>query len=346
MKKLVFTTQFLLLLLLVSCGDKSRYVEITHSDSAIKLTAEESLTNSSFSDDSDCRERIAEILCLVNPPDENNPYATMYNRPCLEEGVEFKNIFQAHYDQAHPVIKKLYCSLEKIWIENQLSTTAYATPIYDNSDTLVAAGIGIKKEFLLASPKLGDWFTEKEVTSYGNEKNALSFKTKKNNHSAVYYALNHEFGHILDYANKLNQYETPCGSMTNTKDCQPTQDSWSVLSWKNASQINQENDHPLFRDLCFYQCGGEYISIEKAPLIFEALFKTNFISTYSTINPKEDWAETFAVYLETLDEKLDLNVETPKKTFNLSSHFNSHNLKSKRMFIEKFLNSNIKYPGN
>lgn len=302
------------------------------------------LFNVSESLATDCRERISQIVCLVDPLDESNSFTTAYNRPCLDGGEKFSKIFEKHFDQSHSVIKKMYCSLEKIWIENELSTTAYASPIFDQSDNLVGAGIGIKKEFLLEAPGLSSWLSQKDNSSYGNT-SAVTINTKKNTHSAIHFALNHEFGHIFDYANKINRYDGPCNAVVFPQDCRPASGSWTHLSWKNAKESNETNNHPLFKRLCFYQCGGEYLANDSAVIIYEELMKTNFASTYSTLNAKEDWAEAFALYLETSGKDLEISATTPLKTFDLSKHFNSHRLKEKRLFIEKFLDSEIIYPG-
>lgn len=310
------------------------------------------LGNNAFADNAlfslqECRSRIAEIICIVDPVDYNNPFANQYNRPCLNGGEKFEAIFQSHFDHSNVVIQKMYCSLEKIWIENSLNTTAYASPIYDSSNNLVAAGIGMKRDFLENPLKLNIWFSQKENSSFGQSVDFFKFSTDltDKNFNAITYAINHEFGHIFDYANKINQYDDDCQLDINPMGCKPKSGSWGELSWLNAKVAKDLNQSQLLSALCFYNCHGEFLEQNKSKLLFEALFKTNFQSTYATINPKEDWAEAFALYLATKSSGLKLKVSTNGKEYDLTEHFLSDRLKSKREFIEKFLKHPVKYPG-
>jgi hypothetical protein len=74
---------------------------------------------SAFSQE-ECRQNIADIICLVDPVDENNPFANLYNRPCLPTEAKYVSLFQRHFDHARPLIQKMYCTLEKIWIEKEM----------------------------------------------------------------------------------------------------------------------------------------------------------------------------------------------------------------------------------
>jgi hypothetical protein len=296
---------------------------------------------------SECRSRIEDIICVVDPVDYNNPFANQYNRPCLDGGEKFIKIFQSHFDQSKPIIKRMYCSLEKIWIENTLSTTAYASPIYDSANNLVSAAIGVKRDFLENPLELNMWLAQKENSSFGPESDLFKYSAAlaDKKYKALSYAINHEFGHIFDYANHLNRYDEDCQLEINPKACVPAPGSWGEISWASATNFSQANESKLLSSLCFYNCHEEFLNPSTASPIMESLLKTNFQSTYATVNPKEDWAEVFAIYLATKDSGLKLKALTKNHEYNLTEHFLSDKLKAKRAFVEKFLNGYIKYPG-
>lgn len=294
----------------------------------------------------DCRKHIAEIVCPVNPVDTDNPYATRYNRPCLPGSKKYIKVFQEHFDHSNAMIQKMYCSLEKIWVENSFLTTADASPIYDESNNLISAAIGISKVFIENPPSLDNWLSMKEEMSFG-KKVIIQYKTNlsKKKYAAVHYALNHEFGHLFDYANKLNRYNEDCNLLINPEDCKPQAGSWGEISWMNGKTSLPSNNFSIGAELCFYTCHDEYMDSLKSSLLFDSLTNSGFQSTYASVNPKEDWAEAFALSLAIKEENLTWEVETLGKKFNMRAHFDSELLAKKRKFVSQFLNSKFIYPG-
>ena len=287
-----------------------------------------------------CRDRIAEIVCVVDPVDYNIPFSTQYNRPCLDV-PGYADIFEKHFDQSKDLIKKMYCSLEKIWIENEVSTIAYATQILDNSNRLVAGAIGVSRKFLDEKPTFDILLSRKEAASFGSESIELfkySSKLSINQNFAIFYVINHEFGHLFDYANKLNDF-----SNCDNDDCRPTVGSWGEISWLNNESQLEKNEFPLELQPCFYACNN-FLDIKNSKKIFSKLLESDFPSTYASFNPKEDWAEMFALHLA-VEENFDWQVETQGHKFDLQAHFYSSKLDSKRAFVQKFLLSSPRYPG-
>lgn len=275
----------------------------------------------------DCRSKISDLLCLVDPVEESNPFADRYSRPCLEGAKKYEALFTRHYDRSSPLIREMYCSLDKIWIENESLTTAYAVPIRDHSNILVAGAIGMSRKFLDEDPSLETWMTNKEASSFGGAKVFKYAVRMKKRLSAVDYALNHEFGHIFDYANDI-------------------QESWLPLSWESSSTTKEEYHFPLRRELCFYQCGGSYIAMDRSQELMEALTALPFVSSYATVNSKEDWAETFAIFLAVEEKGLAVKVRVNESTKDLNVHWQSERLRSKKEFFKRFKGSSIRYPGN
>ncbi|MBY0414861.1 MAG: hypothetical protein K2Q18_11880, partial [Bdellovibrionales bacterium] len=235
----------------------------------------------------------------------------------------------------------------KIWIENTLGSTAYATPFYDMANNFVSAGIGISRDFVENPKSINDWFSQKEGSSFGKNPDLFLYNTYHHkNFTSLHYALNHEFGHIFDYANRLNRYEGQCSLVSNPEECIPSIGSWGEISWKNGKTPKKEHDFFLRESLCFYQCGGGSMDPKDSSVVMDSLLLTNFQSTYASINPKEDWAEAFALYLGLKEANFSWEVSTQGKVYNLKKHFLSSKLKGKRDFLDKFFKGPIKYPAS
>jgi hypothetical protein len=297
-----------------------------------------------FAGQKECKPKLADIICVVDPVDFNNPFATLYNRPCLSGGEKYIPIFKKHFEQSPKMIRKMYCSLEKIWIENSLPTTAHAAAITDNSNEMVAGAIGINRSFLESHLTIDKWMSLKDETSFGGSHDYASSGTglitysthqKGKKDSAIFYAINHEFGHLFDYANKLNRY---------AEDGKPEKGSWGEISWLDMKTPRPEDQLQLPAELCFYLCQNEFLNPSEAKQLFNSLLKTGFQSTYATVNPKEDWAEAFALTLMSQEKGFTLKVKTSENEFDLAEHFRSDKLKEKREFVKKFMSSKLKYP--
>lgn len=261
----------------------------------------------------DCREKISDVVCLVDPVDDSNPYADRYSRPCLDGTEKYIKTFERHFDSSSQLIQRMYCSLDKIWIEKSLHTTAYAVPIKDYSNQLVAGAVGFSQKFIDADPKIESWLQEKEESSFGKNNFISYIVSNPKKMSALHYAINHEFGHLFDYANNIQEIWPKDESFT-----------WA-------------------RELCFYSCAGDYLSPTKAKDVFKSLLISPFPSTYASTGPKEDWAETFAL-IHAQDEKgLRLKVKIDNDIFDLAGHLESPLLKQKRDLFRQFIRS-PKYP--
>lgn len=274
-----------------------------------------SLSNASAS----CSDMIINSLCIVDPVNENDPYSNQYSRPCLPGGEKYEKIFRDHYKRSSSLIRKMYCSLEKIWIENDLHTTAYAVPIRDESNKVVAGAIGISRKFLDENPSLQSWMEKKENSSFGGS-SVFKFQIKtRKKISAVDYALNHEFGHLFDYANDIQK------------------------SWTEIKNIGLG---PIQKELCFYQCGGNYIAENRGTELMNELLQSTYVSTYASVNSKEDWAETFALYYASSDKGLQIKTQTSESQFDLHQHMNSDVMSEKLNFYRAFIKGSIRYPAD
>lgn len=283
-----------------------------------------------------CRQHIAKAVCWVDP----SPLGVQYDRPCLSGGEQFIAAFEGHFDRSSDIIKKMYCHVDRLWVEKETDATAYASPIMDRyGGKMISGGVGVRQEVVEQLATFDHWLSWKEETSFGGDLSTtkttmglINYVSNRPSKDFFFdYVMNHEFGHLFDFANDINERFT-------TSD-------WSRLSWKTPAKPNSANDYPLRDRLCYYFCNGNYIDKSDSASIFSGLMKTNFISTYASRHPSEDWAETFAHYIAANTLGLAFHVETQGQKFDMTAHFHSPLLAKKREYVENFLKSAIVYPG-
>jgi hypothetical protein len=302
-----------------------------------------------------CRENISKVICWSEPrkPGQVGP------RPCLAGGEKFAASFEGHFDRSPDLIKKMYCYVSKITVEQSFFGTAYANGIVDANDKLTSGEVGIRQEVLESPLSFDDWLSWKEETTFGGSPLTtaprLGIIKYQSNHATTEffldYVLDHEFGHLFDFANHLNQTtkceykETTPGNWEQVGECKPLPGTWADLFWQSLVQPKPDDDYPFRKDVCFYHCNGKSLDRDKASTIFASLMKTQFQSTYAGTHPVEDFAETFAMYLAHTEFGLQYSITAQAQIFDMTAHFNSNNLAKKRDYVQSFLKGSFIYPG-
>ncbi|MBI3557505.1 MAG: hypothetical protein HY074_14670 [Deltaproteobacteria bacterium] len=156
----------------------------------------------------------------------------------------------------------------------------------------------------------------------------------------LYFVIAHEFGHIFDFANQLNK-------SVNEHELAPG--SWGALSWKDNTTPSAGNRFPNHRGLCFYECNGKTLPASAIAPLYEALYEsTNFISTYSTTEPWDDFADSLAYYLvaKNLGTRYELDTQQPTRAvYDSIAKVTSARFATKYQFLDAFLKrTDIKYP--
>jgi hypothetical protein len=302
---------------------------------------------------SDCRQNIEKVICLVDPMvqgQESN------DRPCLAGAEKYVRPFQDLFDRFPRHLQKMFCSLDKIFIEKNFYASAYATLIVDANDKPIGGGIGIRQDFLDNRIGLNHWSSWKEQLNFGGDPLTYDVnKTLQRVHSSLpgfsnflYFVVAHEFGHLFDFANSLNRFDD-CnfnnGQITGT--CTAAKGSWTALSWKTIKNDPIDgDDFPLRSSLCFYGCNGHAINPSQMGELYSSLFATNFISVYGAQNMMEDLADTHAYYTVHKYLRPHYSIELQNgQSFNFMKRIESSELKPKVDFWEAFLSNDPKYPG-
>lgn len=303
-----------------------------------------------------CRDHIQKVVCLVEPVKKGESFV---NRPCLQGGEKYARPFEELYDTFPPVMQKMFCSLEHIYIEKVFFGTAYAGLGKDENGNSTGARMGIRQSVLDESLSLTTWSSWKEQLSFGGETKSYTYsddlpqivtKTDARVSDFLYFLVAHEFGHLFDFANNLNQ-QIDCPEVHSDEDefpeCKMAENSWGSLSWITDREPKVENAFPLRDRLCFYDCKNNHLRKSDVFDVYDSLAQTNFISTYATGQPWDDFAESLAYFL--MDQKLDSQffIDTRQgKTFDVKLKLKSPIFAPKRDYLEKFLNDpNLVYPG-
>ncbi|MDD4976370.1 MAG: hypothetical protein PHY93_18575 [Bacteriovorax sp.] len=301
-----------------------------------------------------CRDHIKEIMCLVDPMKEDED---IKNRPCLEGGQSYAIHFEQLYDNYPPALQKMFCSLKRIYIENQFFGTAYASLMYDTNGNRDGALIGIRKSVLDESLSLATWASWKEQLSFGGVTDSytvtpdLPHVTTSSNSKAndfLYFVITHEFGHLFDFSNNLNE-QINCPEPTpenEDPECKMAEGSWGAISWETDRKPKPINEFQNRSGLCFYVCEGKTLNKADVPGLYESLLKTDFVSTYSATQIWDDFAESLAYF--TIDQKLAsrymLNTKQGKY-YDSISKLSSPIFATKSQYLKNFLErTDILYP--
>lgn len=247
-----------------------------------------------------CRETIRAKMCLVDP----SPGQEDHERPCLTGGEQYADVFETLYDHMPIKMQRMFCSLRVIYVENHFFGTAYGG-LMTGPDNKPSGGavMGIRRSVLDSALKLQHWATWKEQLSFGGVNDdkydltpglqEIETHTEEPVQDFLYFAVAHEFGHMFDFANRLN-----------------ASGEWTSLSW-NLDPLSQEKATPRLdfknRDrLCFYWCKDPLKKSDMSQL-YKDWSQSDFISLYATTQQWDDWADSVAYF--TAHENLHFHYE-------------------------------------
>ncbi|WII70764.1 hypothetical protein QJS83_09860 [Bdellovibrio sp. 22V] len=300
-----------------------------------------------------CRDNIRKAICVVNSAqDPRGP------RHCLPGGEALATPIEKIYDIVPEKVQKAFCSLDVIYVENDMESLAYAGIIrYDENDQPLGAVMGIRRILLEQAYDATSVFGWKEQKAFGLQAPPFVHLPEgprvdvalPGSLSALHYVLVHEIGHILDFSNTANSFicgpgETcnlDSGRMEEYLKMVPAPASWASLSWKSTGTPKDEYNFPLWKKLCFYGC-TERLEVADIEPFYAQLAPTNFVTTYAAVSPFEDFAESFTFYILSLQGEWTYQIQTPTTAYSLDKKWTE--LNDKKTWMDSFYNRDLKYP--
>lgn len=308
----------------------------------------------------DCRARIAQLLCLVDPSTDGNESTP---RPCImgRDMSAGAAALQALYDNYPPALQKVFCTLGRIYVERNFIGTAWAGATPDGSQAI----LGIRETALLNEPplSLSQWISWKEQLSFGGTSTGYSSRPDlvrvegsmvlpPTTSDFLYFVIAHEFGHMLDFRYRVNRFD--CQGKSKGDLCLAEKGSWSELSWIGQTKgyenspsdpwglmgatPNASGSFAHREELCFYACAATHGTPSLMRALYDSLDASSFLTTYSTTNPWDDFAESTAFYAGTTYAQLRYNVRLPDgSNYDLSDKYlHAPAFAAKRAWIERF----------
>ncbi|MBO9667956.1 MAG: hypothetical protein J7501_14230 [Bdellovibrio sp.] len=298
-----------------------------------------------------CKARIAQIVCSI--PDLSGW------KKCGEKNQAAIEKLEYIYDILQKPMKKVFCTISTILVVDKMESLAMAG-IMPGDQSFMALSRDFTERNLDPEAVFG-WKEQKvfgaNLPRYEVSKEGPQVWTKSNSPlQTLQFVVTHEFAHILDFANSANRFtcapgkdckgdpKTPEEFFERQKNLIPEMDSWGAFSWKNGLEPNDKNKYPLWDRLCFYDCDSvERLQLSEMHDFYSQLDRTNFVSTYASVNPYEDFAESTAFYFMT-DNVYDLEfrVSTGKTIYFWEWKWSQ--LTKKNNWIELFYEGDLKYP--
>lgn len=299
-----------------------------------------------------CRDRIRQIVCLVDAPKSPDEV-----RPCQTGSDIYAEPIAKIYDLLPEKVQNAFCSLDVIYIENSLESLAYAGTRRGATPDKESGFMGIRRILVEQAYDATSVLGWKEQKSFGIQAPPFVHMPQgprveialPGSLTALQYVIVHELGHILDFSNKANDFMCPAGETCNLNTYDPkefaklipTGTSWSTLSWKNPLVPKDEYHFPLWDKLCFYGC-SDTLTVNDMEEFYRDLDKTNFVTTYSAVSPYEDFAESFAFYILTLQGPWSYRIQTPQNAYSLDIKWSKTS--DKKIWMDSFYNRDLKYP--
>jgi len=272
-----------------------------------------------------CRQRIARIVCLVDPIKNVFSPANNSSRPCLDRSQFYSEEFQNIYDLYPQALKKTMCSLDRIFVEKEFWASGYAHPR--------GRAVGILQKVLDQGTSLSEWSTWKErlpfaltsdLTQSPEDLPSIIAGAPGVAGRAAYFIITHELAHLIDLANNVSNIDAA---------------DFSRISWRGKGQhVTRDGLPGGWFWPCYYLCRRQKIHSLNIDDIYRDLTSSPFASLYATRNPSEDFAETLTYYVLSRHPDLLFKLKLGDKTVRDISALSSHEgLREKLAYVELLL---------
>ena len=235
-----------------------------------------------------CRKEIETSICWTNSKDfKRSALEPGYKRSCLPGGREkFRSHVLDIYDRLPPAFQDVVCSVDTIYIEQDIEAVAYAGVNGGRS------AIGFRQSVIENAISIEDLYTWKEQlifkkgTPYPRWSPELPRYVTTGEilpNSGLLFVLIHELSHLVDLQNGI-------------------QSRWNLPEWDSGRHRWTSGTKSVwsYRGSISFYGQGSSIYPTFADQLYESLRASSFISAYAMTNAFEDFAETMA-YLVMLE---------------------------------------------
>jgi hypothetical protein len=283
-----------------------------------------------------CEVSLKQAVCETTagtPVITRNPLAVQ----CSPDSSKYVPALMEIFDETPEKMRLSLCSLEKIFISDAITSTAFASALTNGFGEIVGGYVGFKKGTFVEQPSTHDLVSWKEQLAFGGSTVFLAndpslvqisydLKMTTLKKDGLFYVLMHELGHLIDFNNQVNSRFAPTG--------------WSRLSWKTADTPLDSARFAHQEDFCFYDCSS-YLKREQGLEIYTSLRDSAFMTSYAGQNNYEDFAEFWAwhLMLGSKDPKFEITIPG-ETTIDLMPAFAANpKLKAKLDFVDQLWNS-------
>jgi hypothetical protein len=307
--------------------------------------------------DEDCMARVRRIICV------SESSASDYDPACNKKSVppEWLAQFPNLITELPPVQREVFCHLNRLQIQPNLSTLAYAAEIKDARKNVVGNLIGLRPSLLLAQTPRDMWsWKEQLVFGLTSQKDAgyalraagprveLSIADSKSDYLLI--ILTHELSHLIDFMN--NVFAPECErSADSTQEklrvtCHSPENSFARLSWPFQFSGAVDGSEwppkefvartPLLAGICYYGCKS-IVPLDAMSKMYKELRGSSFFTSYSAANPSEDFAESSAI-VALKNRGLHYKIIGPQHEtlFDLQDFWDQPQMAQKRRWLENF----------
>ncbi len=212
---------------------------------------------------------------------------------CSADSDKYLPALMEIYDETPEKMRLSLCTIEKVFISDNITSTAFASSITNPFGQIVGALVGFKKQSFVQQPSSHDLVSWKEQLAYGGSTEFLAndpklvqidydLKLTTLKKDGLFYVLMHELGHLIDFNNQVNSRFSPT--------------AWSKLSWRTSDRALETAGFKHQDEFCFYEC-DRYLAASQAQEIYASLQESAFITTYAGMSNYEDFAEFWVWHL-------------------------------------------------
>lgn len=236
-----------------------------------------------------------------------------------------------------------------VYLVRGLGSSGFCLAVFNNDDTFYKAAIVLDADRI--NQPANSWATEKEQSAFADGQSlSLKIETEDQNTrlGAIEFVLLHEFGHAISFAENL---VVPDYRILNISSFNSA--GYASSFWKFDEAGYHSPSDPAFperKSIQFYRTTKLHLSSTDnvdVATVYRQLTLTPFPSLQASVDPDEDFADSFATYVHTTIFKKPYEITVhlgSLPALHIDSCWSAKRCQDRRVFLEGFLKSKIGKP--